>query len=228
MTNVFANALRRLGRLFAGRDRGTVAISFLLCLPILIMVVGVIVQYAMLVQTRLVIVRALSSAARSAVTALPSDQVIGDRGGPDVVRRAAFMMLQSISPPATDSSSAEALNIADALQQTGLTPPTSFAARYTFAQQAAVVTVVPIDNNGMEISDPNFNYKLYRSSGARITIVYQAPLVVPGINKLYGTYTTIAGVTGYFSPMTVTQDVQLSPGREAAGGFSGNGSVGGP
>ena len=66
-------------RLLKGRDKGTVAITFLLSLPILLTVIGVLVQYALLANAQLTLNHAVQSAARSAMTALPTDPNLGER-----------------------------------------------------------------------------------------------------------------------------------------------------
>ena len=192
---------------FRGRDRGTVAMQFILTLPILLTIIGVLVQYALLVNAKLTMDRALAAAARSAMTTLPTNQTIGEAGGPDYVRRAALMVLESLSPRANMDVSSEGQAIANALSSMGLVPPgESFAARYTYADAAT----------GIEMPAGNFA----QSPGARIslTIHYDFRLTVPGVNAMIGRSATVAGVEGRFRRLTSTVEVQLSPGRDAGTG----------
>ncbi len=199
-------------QLLKGRDKGTVAITFLLSLPILLTIIGVLVQYALLANARLTLNRAVQSAARSAMTALPTDPVLGEAGGPTLVQRSALMTLESLSPAAADVSD-EGLAVADALAQAGANPPASYAARYTYAQGATQVTIQPIDGNGNPTGV--INYATTAAPRVRITVQYDFRLTVPVLKDVVGRTDTVAGVAGRFMTLTAFLDAQLSHGREA-------------
>lgn len=198
--------LRRIIRLFQGRDRGTVAITFLLSLPILMTILGVIVQYALLINAKLTINRALAAAARSAMTSLPTDPAIDQVNGMQNVTRTALIGLAPLSPVAT-SSSVEATEVTQALQTLGIAEPDSFAGRYTYAATAANISITPqnVNNAYVTTAAPYIN----------ISITYQFKLTMPFANLLIGRSDTIAGVTGHYFTLTSTlTNVQLSDGRE--------------
>jgi Flp pilus assembly protein TadG len=190
-----------------GRDKGTVAVTFLLSLPILLTVIGVLVQYALLANAQLTLNRAVQAAARSAMTALPTDPGLGERGGPDFVRRSALMTLESLSPAAADVSN-EGLAVADALEQVGENPPASYAARYNFAQQATQMDIAPLGGSGTD-------YPRMAAPRVRLTVQYDFLLTVPVLRDVVGRTDTVAGITGRFMRLTSSLDVQLSHGRQA-------------
>ena len=199
--------IKPLQKILKGRDRGSVAIQFILTLPILLTILGVLVQYALLVNAKLTMERALASAARSAMTALPTNQMLGEAGGPDAVRRAALMVLESLSPKAESEVSTEAQTVANALASVGLPPPDgTYAARYTYAQAAT------------EVSISGGNYATSPGERITLTISYDFRLTVPGVNALIGRSDTVAGIEGRFRRFTSSVEVQLSPGREAGTG----------
>jgi Flp pilus assembly protein TadG len=208
---VVRKILRKYAGLLKGRDKGTVAITFLLSLPILMAVIGVLVQFALLANARLTVDRAVASAARSAMTAVPTDQNLGDAGGVNYPVRSALMVLESLSPQSPNMVG-DGETIKEALTQVGANPPGSYAARYDYAQQAAVVTIVPIDGNGNVIS--GVNYAATAAGRVRITVTYDFQLTVPAANVMVGRAATVAGVTGRFLTLTSSLDVQLSHGRE--------------
>ena len=198
----------RYWRLLKGRDKGTVAITFLLSLPILMTVIGVLVQFTLLANAKLTVDRAVQAAARSAMTALPTDPAIDARGGPALVQRSALMTLEALSPVSQDVS-ADGVTVADALAQVGANPPVTYAARYSYAQQAAQVTILPIEGTGS-------SYAQDAAPRVRITVQYDFKLTVPLLKDVIGRTDTVAGVAGRFLTLTSTLDVQLSHGREAS------------
>src|SRR5437763_1937362 len=97
--------LQRYLELLRGRDKGTVAVTFLLSLPLLLILIGIFAQYALLVNGRLTVDRAVSSAGRSAMTALPTYEPVDDIDGEATVNKAARLALVPISPVAQDGAS---------------------------------------------------------------------------------------------------------------------------
>ncbi len=77
--------------------------SFVLVFPIFLLIVGILVQYALLLNARVWVEHAADVAARSAVTALPDDR-------PAAVEKAAILALVPLSPaacaPTSSASSA--------------------------------------------------------------------------------------------------------------------------
>jgi Flp pilus assembly protein TadG len=204
---------RKFLRLFKGHDKGTVAVTFLLSLPILLTVIGVLVQYALLANARLTVDRAVQAAARSAMTALPTDPVIGEPGGAAYVERSAFMILESLSPASPQGGSTDGIMVAAALQDVGANPPASYAARFNYAQQATRITIEPINSSNGVV--PAMDYPRTAAPRVRITVTYDFQLTVPLLKNLTGRSDTVAGITGRFTRMTSSLDVQLSHGRQA-------------
>ncbi len=213
------NVARRFVNWFKGRDKGTVAVTFLLSLPLLLLVIGIFVQYALLINAQLVVDRAVAAAARAAMTSLPTDPAIDPTNGPNNVARAARMVLETISPNSAMSTS-EAAAMQDAIQAANITLPQGFVGRYSYAENATTVTITPIDGQG-SISG-NANYAQEAGPRVRITVSYNFQMTVPAVNGFVGQSDMISGLNGRFKTMTASLDVQLSPGREAASNNAGD------
>jgi Flp pilus assembly protein TadG len=203
MKMLIANFFRRLH----ARDRGTVAITFLLSLPVLLTMIAILVQYALLVNARLTVDRALAQAARSAMTSLPTDPAIDPTDGPANVRRAALLVLESLSPDAR-TATPEAQTVAGSLAGVGAAVPASFVGRYTYADAATNVQIEPVTGG---------DYARQAAPRARITIRYEFRLTAPVANMILGHNGPVGGIGGRFHTITRSVDVQLSPGREAGG-----------
>lgn len=203
--------LQRLKALLSGRDRGTVAVTFILSFPVLLLIVAVLVQYALLVNGRIVFQQALTAAARSAMTSLPADPDADDVNGRGNVERATLLALAPLSPPA-DTVSGEAAAVAQALGGVGVAVPADFARRYTFAQNGTVVRVETLDRNDNTGPAPA-TFSRVAGGRARITVFYPFRLNVPMANVLVGDKTSIAGAAGRYFTFTGHVDVQLSHGR---------------
>lgn len=198
----------KLRALLRGRDRGTVTLTFALSLPILLLLIGILVQFALLANAQLTLDRAVQAGARSAMTSLPVDAAIGDAGGPANVERSVRMILESLSPASPETPTTEAQTVAEALQALGATLPDRYVERYSFAHRATVITIVPIDGTQL-------NFAQDRAPRVRLTVQYDFRITVPILNVFLGRIDTVAGVEGRFRTLTSTVDVQLSPGREA-------------
>ncbi len=152
------------------------------------------------------------------MVALPTDPTVDTMfdgsplDGELFVNRAARIELATISPRATDGSTSEGSNVMQALKDAGLPVDQTFADRYNYAAEASRVSWKDSDI-GVQWQPSDFA----RHSGRRIqlTLSYTFQLTVPLANGLLATSNTIAGVKGYFLPLTSTYTVQLSPGREA-------------
>jgi hypothetical protein len=218
--------VERYIQLLRGHDRGTVAVTFLMALPILLFVLAVIIQYAMIVNARIVLNRAAAGAARSAMTALPTDpsvDTLGDGpGAPPLdgvafVKMAACERLESISPVASIPA-----GIANSDTQTiegyGFSINQSYGQRYDYADQATTIHWQVVDDAGNPIGDPDPPPSfLCHCSGqhVQLTVSYQFYLNVPGAKLFMGGSGNVAGVSGRFITLNTTYDVQLSHGREA-------------
>jgi hypothetical protein len=212
--------LRRYLHLLHMRDKGTVAITFLMSLPILLAIIGILVQYALLVNARLTLDRAVAAAARSAMTSLPTDPTI-DRNPADGapldglanVQRTASLSLEPLSP-AAGFITFDASNVSQALSQIGVPLPDGFAARYSYAQTAHSVQIDPIDING-NLQANGVNFARTAAPRIRLTVRYDFQLTVPFASLLIGRPDTVAGLNGRFLTLSSARDVQLSDGREA-------------
>lgn len=196
--------LHKLASLLRARDRGTVAVTFILSLPLLLAIVAILVQFALLVNARLAFERALSAAARSAVTSLPANpdtDAIAPRAN---VERAALLALSPISPPAATANS-EGQDVADALQRLNVPITTDFARRFTFARDAASFSYDP---------DLPVTYHARAAGQVTLTVKYPFRLNVPFARLVIGAFAEPAGLKGYYHTFTGSVDVQLSPGRE--------------
>lgn len=199
----------RLIKLVKGHDRGTIALSFAMALPIWVLIMAIFVQYALMVNAKLSIERAAAVAARTAMTALPTDPVVDEMDGASLVNQSAWMALVPLSPMSKDAPSTEASAALQALQAAGVTVKSNYANRYTYAQTATTV------------SWPDQTYAKMRGGEMELTIQYRFFLSVPFANILIGKADTIAGVTGRFTTISSTVKVQLSHGRQASAGGSG-------
>ena len=222
MKKLFRNWMQ----LLRGGDRGTVAVTFLLSLPVLLFVLAVIVQYAMIVNARIILNRAAAGAARSAMTALVTDpriETVGDGQGTipldgvAFVKMAACERLESISPVAS-----VAAGVANSDTQTiegyGFSINQSYGQRYDYADQATTIHWQVVDDAGNPIGDPDPPPSfLCHCSGqhVQLTVSYQFYLNVPGAKLFIGDAGTVAGVDGRFITLSTTYDLQLSHGREA-------------
>ncbi len=185
-------------------DRGSVSISFILCLPIFLTIVGIIVQLALLVNAKIMIDHALHVAARSAVTALPEHQF-------DAINRAVRLSLVPLCPQATTSVTQEATDVSDALSACGITVPASFAPRYTYATEAATVTWNPSATD----------YRQTAGQAVQVTLHYKFNLTVPIIGSasrvlLSTQKDTVAGVNGYFYDISSICTIETAHGRQAS------------
>ncbi len=213
---------RLIARLFKGRDKGTVAVTFLLSLLVFVPVTGVIVQWALLANAMEVVNRAASAAARSAMVVLPTDPAVDTTYGQAPADRAAWMVLESISPQAQASQAGQqqvlspddGQTVADALSAAGYTVLPSYPARYAFAQQSGTITIQP-QGAAANASGGQPLYAELQAPQVQITITYQFRLTVPMFNMLLGQPMTVAGVSGRYMTLTATRTVQLSDGREA-------------
>ncbi len=222
--------IRHSPRFLRAHDRGTVALTFIFSLPILLLIISIITQYALIINARIMLNHALSAAARSAMVALPTDPQVDTLDLPNdvanptpldgtaVVQQAACMQLVALSPKAKSAPSGTAVNLAQALQQVGLTIPNAYAERYTFADAATYVSWQRLDNNGTPILENQWQPADFaKAPGQRIqlTVKYYFLLTAPGTNLFMGENDTIAGITGKFLPISATYTVQLAHGREA-------------
>ena len=180
-------------------DHGAVAVSFILCLPIFLTLIGIIVQLALLVNAKIMVDNALHTAARSAVTALPEHQF-------DAIQRAARFALVPVSPQAQTAPSQEATAVSAALSDCGVAVPATFAARYTYATEAANVTWNPSGTD----------YQRSAGQEVQVTLHYKFYLTVPLVMNFIAPNTqTVAGVSGRYVDIGSVCTIQTAHGRQA-------------
>jgi hypothetical protein len=205
--------MKRLAKFLRGRDRGYLAVSFAASLPILMLLIGIIVQYAMLVHAQLALDRAVQAGARSAMTALPVNPDIRDPGGRNFVERSIRMTLESLSPAGVNVSS-ESESVAEALMALGMTLPDRYVQRYTYAEEATQITIQPINGSGIPIWIGNYSERA--APRIRLTVEYDFKVTVPLVGMALGRVDTVDGVSGRFRRLRSSIEVQLSHGREAS------------
>jgi hypothetical protein len=184
------------------RDDGAAAVPFILALPIFLIILGILIQYALIVNAKIVITNAAQAAARSAVTSLPE-------GRPENVERATYMSLASISPRAQMPVRPEGERVYQAMLATGLQVLPSFAERYTYAMEAADVSCRPAD------------LSTSRARELDVTVRYRFYLTVPGALRLIGNADTVAGIRGRYIDIVSTNRVESSHSRQANAGGGG-------
>jgi hypothetical protein len=225
--------IKKYAELLRGRDRGTVAVTFLLSLPILLFIMSLVVQYALIVNARIVLNRAAAAAARSAMTALatdPSVETTGDGpGAPPLdgvafVKMAACERLESISPvspipagvPNSDTQT---------IRSYGLSVDNGFGARYDYADQATTIHWQAVDDAGNPIGDldpPPSVLCHSAGQGMQLTVSYRFYLNAPGAKLFIGDAGNVGGVNGRFLTLSTTYRFHIVHGREAA--TTGNGA----
>ena len=200
-----ATALRRFARALHS-DRGSAAVPFILALPIFLWIVAIIVQYAIIVNAKLLIDHAAQSAARAAVTSLPENH-------PENVAAAAYLSLATLSPLSTLPPSVQADNVYRALQTAGIPAADTFPARYTYAMEATRVNWTP--------QNPQVDFPTSRGRPLDVTVTYRLCLSVPGARGLIGSADTVAGISGRFLTIASTSRVETSHSRQSAAGGGG-------
>jgi len=181
-------------------DSGPVAVSFILCLPIFLTVLGIIVQLALLINAKIMINYAVDRVGRAAVTTLPEHQY-------DALQRAARLALVPLSPRAKGDATAEALQVWQDFSTCGAAVPTDLAARYTYATAATALSWSP--------SDPD--YQNLSGRPVQITLHYKFYLTVPLIMSIVNPdQETVAGVSGHFFDISSICTIQTAHGRRAA------------
>jgi len=178
-------------------------VPFIIAFPIFLWIIAVLVQWALIVNAKVMVDFAAQAAARAAVTSLPE-------GKPDNVNAAACMALEPLSPVASDATTAQADSTYQALTTLGVKAPVSFSARYTYAMAATQTSWTP---------DIDFTTSVGRPID--VTLVYRFKLTVPGAMGLVGASDTIAGVNGRFLDIASSRQVFTTHGRAANSDGSG-------
>lgn len=179
-------------------DRGSAAVPFIFSLPIFLFIIAILVQYALIVNAKLLISHAASRAARAAATSLPE-------GHSENVSAAAYMSLAPLSPLATTAVHPQADLVYRAMESSGIAVADSFPARYTYAMEAARVDRSPQDDFTTSPGQP-----------LKVTVSYRFCLTVPAAMRLVGLADTVAGVQGRFLNISSTSRVQTSHSRQTA------------
>lgn len=176
---------------------------FILALPIFLLIVAILVQYALIANASILLDHAAAAAGRAAVTSLPD----GQSGN---IRRAACLELANLSPVAGIPTSLQASDVAQALQALGVPLGQTFSARYTYAMDATTVDWNPPDDFTQLPARP-----------VDVSVTYRFRLTVPGAMRFIGQADTVAGVQGRFLDMTSTCRVETAHSRQTASGGGG-------
>jgi len=180
-------------------DRGSAAVPFIFSLPIFLLILAILVQYALIVNAKLLISHAANTAARAAVTSLAE-------GHPENVSSAAYLSLAPVSPLATTAVHPQADLVYRAMENSGIAVAESFPARYTYAMEAARVDWSPHQDD----------FTTSTGQPLEVTVSYRFHLTVPAAMRLIGLADTVAGVHGRFLNISSTSRVQTSHGRQVA------------
>jgi Flp pilus assembly protein TadG len=191
---------RNNGRAASFRRRGTVSVTFILTLPIFLCIIAILVQYALMLNARIMVQYAAETAARSAVTAVPDQHE-------EAIARAARTSLVTLSPQATTAVDPEATAMADAMRGAGIDIADSFAPRYTYAKEATQVSWVTFDEGPLPWD---------AAEEVTVTVRYRFQLTVPFAARIIsGKTDTVAGVTGRFFQYEVKVTTESAHGRMA-------------
>lgn len=162
------------------------------------MIVGIVVQFALIANARIIVQHAAHATARSASTSLPD-------GHPEKVRRAARMALAPISPVAGSGVDPEARDITQAMQDCHIDISSAYAGRYTYAMDA---TDVSWTNAGTD-------FPTSPSQEIEVTLRYRFQLTVPVAGALLApAQSQIAGTSGRFYEITAKASTLTAPGRK--------------
>jgi Flp pilus assembly protein TadG len=187
-------------------DDGAAAVSFILAFPIFLTIVAIIVQLALMVNAKLMVVNAADTAARSAATSLPDEH-------PENIHHAAWLALAPVSPRAEGPVASEAAAAADALRRVGVEVPDTFAARATYAKDATTVSWDP---------DPREGFADKPAQEVDVTVTYRFRLTVPVAMRIVSAAEdTVAGVKGRFWDVSSTSKTQTAHGRKTSSGYYG-------
>lgn len=200
-----------------GRDcAGTVAVEFILVLPVLIYTLSSIVQTALLGQAALITRHAAFCAARTAIVnterGLISDwnqETVTDDGAEDALTSAVFI-LGTISPNEGGGTDLAAEGIRDIRSHQGAPwIDNGYPARVAFARAATTLEL----NLDSPFGIPN-------PAAPRVVeadLTYRYLLVGPGVAKLLvASRSTIGGVEGRFFPITSKVTLQSTGPREGS------------
>lgn len=185
-------------------DQGTVAVSFILALPIFLIILAILVQYALLINAKIMLDQTAISAGRTAATCLPTDVQLDNVIAEDNINRTAYIQLVPLSPVARGGTNAESQVVAQAFTNAGVQLPAKFAERYTYAAEATAV------------SYPQRNYAASNGQDLELQVSYKFYLTVPGAQRLIGNADTVGGISGRFITLFSTTQVQTAHGRQAA------------
>ncbi len=129
-----------------GMTSGTVIVEFTLVMPIVLLVMGMVVQLALLANASLVVHHAAFKAARSGVVQFEREQFFTINESISTtnernVEHAALLVLTSLSPKTsgTDPGAAAMRKIFE--RQAGMWGDRFFAQRYRYAREATVITI---------------------------------------------------------------------------------------
>lgn len=137
---------RRMMQAESRQVSGTVMVEFTLVMPIVLLIMGMVVQLALLANASLVVHQAAFKAARSAIVQFEREQFFTleetiNNSNRRNVEQAAYLVLCSISPK-TSGTDAGAFGMRRIFQQQGgVWGDRNFHRRYNYAQAATTVTI---------------------------------------------------------------------------------------
>ena len=192
-------------------DRGAVAVSFALSLPVLLAVISLLGQFALLTNAELTVRHATRIAGRSAMVCLPEEKE-------SHVQRAACLVLSSLSPPARNGTPAEAQQVNKALKKVcGRSFLRDNASRYAYAMQATRFSYEVTDS----LSNARSINKYSPPTEIEVTVSYDFHLSFPFAAILFSPRRRmVGGRTGRFLTLSASETVYTSVGRKSAYGIA--------
>ncbi|MEI7766492.1 MAG: hypothetical protein WCJ97_03540 [Phycisphaerae bacterium] len=181
-------------------EEASVSISFMLVFPIYLTIVGVLVQFSLLLAAKIVVEHAAIVAARSATTCLTEPAFIVDRSAQPA--QAAALILAQLSPKGNSGISAPVQAAYDAMLDVSVTPGASFPARYQYALETTTVTW----------QGNNFDRRM--SQPITVSVSYPFRLTVPGVMAFIApNVETKAGLDGHYITLKSEATVMTGHGR---------------
>ncbi|MEQ9617143.1 MAG: pilus assembly protein [Phycisphaerales bacterium] len=209
-----AVALRRLH----GAQAGSVMVEFTLVFPIVLLVMGMVVQLALFANASLVVRYAAFASARTACVTF-SRSLVGIEEDldlePERIEETAHLILASISPRAGgNDTQARALNNIQR-RQNGLWGTSTLPQRVRYARLATNLTT----EDGYPPA--NFGFasigNVFAPKEVTVTIRYQYLITIPGLYTLPGLSTPApAGVSGRIITITQSVTLQTTGARESS------------
>jgi len=209
-----ARAVRRLH----GAQLGTVMVEFTLVFPIILLVMGMVIQLALFANASLIVRYAAFSSARVASVSYTRTLIAIEESidlEPEKIDQAAHLVLASISPATGGNDAQAALITRFQSRQNGVWGSRSYAQRMNYARAATTVT---IDDR---YPPANFVFasvgNVFAPKEVEVTIRYQYLITIPGLYNLPGLSTPApGGVSGRVINIEQTVTLQTTGARESS------------